>query len=948
MRYYHIVFNSNSEQIKKNSKVKLNDYNFDAPVAAVNSFMYRKMNKDLSFTAYKEEGNSLSAVFSFDETKRSYVNVYDEIIDLLYDTFKIKALSETSEITIHQFFDCVLEARKRECLGVSLRTIVEDAKLWIYDYEYINNDHMVRFTFDERIIPEETDIKGYLLDDTFKKELANIEKNAGDFSINDNIVHYIFPTHSSQAVEDMAVMLGHSLLKAKRISGRRVEIIREIEPQCYKSQLMPIEKIIENNYGGIVIFELTEKFGSNPIDYQMMCQYIEKMVKKHCSKCLFIFAYDMDHPGFSYYLLPNLKNYLIPVTLKEGSGNRKEAVNHLRGLINTSEYAEYAEQAEEFMMQYEGDTFTQTDVLRAYEKFGPWCLIKNKFSAYNYDINDDFMLERDLSEENPYEKLQKMIGLKTVKKQIDGIIAADLVEKVRKTKRGGHYTSRTMHMMFRGDPGTAKTTVARLFAGIAKDKGVLKSGAFVGVGGMDLCGMFFVDDIRNAFKAAEGGVLFIDEAYSMKGDNPISVLIQEMENHREDVIVIFAGYSNKMNEFMKRNEGLKSRIPYIIDFPNYTAEELSDIFSLMLEERGFTATKEAKLAAHNIFEKMAHIDDYGNGRFVRNLLDDSIQNQSLRLYNEGKNLDDISKNKLFKIIKDDISEIAEEHNDIRVPGTAQKELDEMIGLTNAKALIRKAVAFFKLRKHYLEKGISQERASMHMIFTGNPGSAKTTVARLTAEILRDNKILPVGQFVEVGRADIVGAFQGHTAKIVQEKFRDAQGGVLFIDEAYSLCDGVEKGYGDEAIDTIVKEMENHREDVVVIFAGYPEPMQEFLDRNPGMKSRIAFHVQFEDYSTDELCDITRLMVSKRQMKITDEAMDKLRQIYDCECVFKDYGNGRFVRKILDEAQMNLAERVMRSDCNNVSDDYIITIVAEDIPENKGENNQSKVPIGFAV
>ena len=154
--------------------------------------------------------------------------------------------------------------------------------------------------------------------------------------------------------------------------------------------------------------------------------------------------------------------------------------------------------------------------------------------------------------------------------------------------------------------------------------------------------------------------------------------------------------------------------------------------------------------------------------------------------------------------------------------------------------------------------------------------------------------------------------------------------MLFIDEAYSLCDAYENGFGDEAIDTIVQEMENHREDVIVIFAGYPEPMQEFLDRNPGMRSRIAFQVKFEDYTTEELCGITKLMLSGKQMTITDAAMEKLRNIYESVRRSNDYGNGRFVRKVLEEAEMNLAERIMALEEAQITEQTITTLEESDI------------------
>ena len=175
-----------------------------------------------------------------------------------------------------------------------------------------------------------------------------------------------------------------------------------------------------------MVFDLSEKLGCDPADYGMTCQYLENLVKKYRKDCLFVFVYNMDHPGFSYSLLPQLQKYVIPVTLREGTGNRRAAVKYLKELINGSEYTEYAEQASEYMKQYPGNEFTQTDVLTAFEKFGPWCLNKNILQAYHYDISGDFLLDRDENTESAYEKLHKMIGLEAVKAQIDSIIAIDV------------------------------------------------------------------------------------------------------------------------------------------------------------------------------------------------------------------------------------------------------------------------------------------------------------------------------------------------------------------------------------------------------------------------------------------------------------------------------------------------------------------------------------------
>ena len=191
---------------------------------------------------------------------------------------------------------------------------------------------------------------------------------------------------------------------------------------------------------------------------------------------------------------------------------------------------------------------------------------------------------------------------------------------------------------------------------------------------------------------------------------------------------------------------------------------------------------------------------------------------------------------------------------------------------------------------------------------------------------------------------IVGERINPTGK---KKFKEAQGGVLFIDEAYSLCDSYENGFGDEAINTIVQEMENHRDDVIVIFAGYPEPMKEFLDRNPGMRSRIAFCVEFADYTTEELCEITELMLAKKQITITELGMKKLKKNFESIKESRDYGNGRFARKMLEEAEMNLAERICQMSEMEITKEMLTTINESDIPDVPlGERRQIK-KIGFA-
>jgi len=279
-------------------------------------------------------------------------------------------------------------------------------------------------------------------------------------------------------------------------------------------------------------------------------------------------------------------------------------------------------------------------------------------------------------------------------------------------------------------------------------------------------------------------------------------------------------------------------------------------------------------------------------------------------------------------------------------GDAYTEMDKMIGLADVKSVINQALDFFKAQKLFKDKGIPTENTAMHMVFTGNPGTAKTTAARLFAQIMKDNGLLSEGRLYEVGRADLVGKYVGWTAQIVKQKFRAARGSVLFIDEAYSLVDDKDGMFGDEAINTIVQEMENNREDMVVIFAGYPDKMESFLQKNPGLRSRIAFHVPFEDYNSEELYQITSLLAENKKMMLSPEVEGKLLPIFDTHMKQDDFGNGRFARNLLEKAQMKQASRLVSLDPSVVTKEDVMTLNADDFEVPELPSVQKKT-IGFA-
>lgn len=271
------------------------------------------------------------------------------------------------------------------------------------------------------------------------------------------------------------------------------------------------------------------------------------------------------------------------------------------------------------------------------------------------------------------------------------------------------------------------------------------------------------------------------------------------------------------------------------------------------------------------------------------------------------------------------------------------ELQALVGIKSAKDQVKKILAFAKMRKAMEEKGEQLEPITLNMEFVGNPGTAKTTVARIVAGVLKEIGIITSGEFIEVGRADLVAQYVGQTAPMVKSVFQRAKGGVLFIDEAYSLLDKGNGRFGDEALNMIVQEMENNRKDTIVIFAGYPDEMDEFFLRNPGLRSRVPFRVRFDDYTTDELSDICELEAGKRGFLIDKNAKEIIKEICESATGNIENGNGRFCRNLVEKAVLNFALRNYGGDEAAENIEYILK--KEDFNDIT-VFNRKKTAIGF--
>ena len=544
-------------------------------------------------------------------------------------------------------------------------------------------------------------------------------------------------------------------------------------------------------------------------------------------------------------------------------------------------------------------------------------------------------------------KLGELIGLSGIKESIRKIKAYALNNKDSEDLN--------IHMCFLGNPGSGKTEVARYIAGILYENKILPTNKVIEIDRSGLVSQYFgatAEKTSRVISRAMGGVLFIDEAYALGnnadvgtdyGKEAIDTLVKAMEDYRGKFCVILAGYKNEMLQMLSTNPGFKSRIQFMLDFPNYSRDELKSITELMLKNRHYTIGDTALSRILDITDIKRKDPNFANAREIRNILDQVIMCQNLRRAgSDDTELGIVDVNKYIQDAK------------INLPtsgtGTANKiltgeeELDQLIGLAAIKRMIKKI-------KAYAKRNQGQEGFNLHMCFYGNPGTGKTEVARILSRILYDAGVLPEAKLVETDSHGLLGKFVGETAPKTQAKINDAMNGVLFIDEAYGLvstntASGGVTSYGEEAIAVLLKEMEDRRGQFCVILAGYKDEMKTMLSANPGLESRIQFTLDFPDYTREELGEIAVAFLKKKKYEIDEPALNRLLDVTEYYRNRPNFANARTVRNILDQVIMNQNLRTEDTDGDNliVVDDVEDYLMDEGIDLTKAGNGQRR--IGF--
>jgi SpoVK/Ycf46/Vps4 family AAA+-type ATPase len=546
-------------------------------------------------------------------------------------------------------------------------------------------------------------------------------------------------------------------------------------------------------------------------------------------------------------------------------------------------------------------------------------------------------------------ELDGLVGLLEVKREVATLVRLHQMA-AKRAAVGLPAPPLSRHLVFAGSPGTGKTTIARLYGQILVELGVITGGQLIEVGRHDLVASVVGGTaLKTAerFQQALGGVFFVDEAYTLAasatggpdfGREAVDTLVKLMEDHRDEVVVIVAGYTQQMRKFLATNPGLASRFSRTIEFADYSAPDLVTIVEGYCRSHDYRLEFETRAALDTYFQHLPRDEAFGNGRSARKVFEEMVGRQAYRLAEDP----DVTAVAMTRLLPADLGELpgggigagAGAADSDKVEALLG-ELQQMVGLDDVKREVSNMVDLLASSRQRIAAGLPAPSLSQHLIFAGPPGTGKTTVARLYGSILTALGVLARGQVIEVGRPDLVGEYVGHTAQRTTEAFDRARGGVLFIDEAYTLSSqrGTGTDFGREAIDTLVKLMEDHRDEVVVVAAGYGDEMETFLSANPGLASRFSHRVRFADYSTDELVTIVSQHAATAGYECSGATVAALRTHFENTRRGPTFGNGRYARQVLQEAVTRHARRLRLTESPTMQD--LCLLLPGDIAEAVG-------------
>ncbi|MEJ5350209.1 MAG: AAA family ATPase [Melioribacteraceae bacterium] len=567
-------------------------------------------------------------------------------------------------------------------------------------------------------------------------------------------------------------------------------------------------------------------------------------------------------------------------------------------------------------------------------------LKKEKGKDFKLPINEE-ALQEALNE------LNNLIGLNSVKKEIN-----DLVKLARFFAEQGEDLREKIanHYLFLGNPGTGKTTVARIFSKIFSALGVLSKGHLVETDRQGLVAGYVgqtAEKTTNMIDKAIGGTLFIDEAYSLIksesqgsdfGKEAIDILLKRMEDERGKFIVIAAGYTDEMKKFIESNPGMESRFTKSLLFEDYTPDEMMEIIKRYLTKDKKKLTTDAEEYLHKYFINIYKTRDkkFGNARIVRNIYEQLKQKLLLRIADLPPS--ERTEEKLNTITIEDVIEVTgkgSKASEYQVKGDPLKlqeymdELNSLVGLEKAKEKIYQLISGSKIIQLKKERGLHVIEKNLHSIFIGNDGTGKTTVARILSKILKELGILSKGHLVKVCRTDLIVNYQGRTTVNTDEIIKESLGGILFVDEAYELFQPNDE-FGLEAASIILKRMIDYKNKFVVIFSGITSKMNLLLKTYPDITKNFSNIIEFDDYTPRQLLSISYLIANSHGYTLDEGALQMLLEIFTqlYENRNENFRNAFTAKNILYSAISKQEQRILS--IINPTDEDLKTITFEDV------------------
>jgi len=556
----------------------------------------------------------------------------------------------------------------------------------------------------------------------------------------------------------------------------------------------------------------------------------------------------------------------------------------------------------------------------------------------------DFVMNEEAEEnrDDLLEKLNSLIGLSGVKDEVNEKIAL-FEERERNRKEGNEDEEAvSLNTLLLGPPGTGKTTVARLLGKIYGQIGILPRGdIFVEVTRESLVAGYSgqtglkVDEV---VKKAMGGVLFTDEAYNLVtgendefGKEAFNTLLTKAENYRDRLMVIMAGYEEPMRQLLAVNEGMERRFPHRLHFEDYNEDELMEIFCSMLTKRHYYLHADAEQAVKRLIKSKKSRSNFGNAGEVRNILEGLIQKLAVRALNE-KIEQSVDRRTIRKI---DIEEyIGREAENEKTLDDYLDELNHLTGMENVKIHIMNEIKASKIAQERARRaGVDYSPGSLHMLLVGNAGTGKTTVARLIGKIYgKAGLIKNQDVFVEIRRESLVAGYMGQTGAKVTKEVERAKGGIMFIDEAYNLVNGEHDEFGKDALNTLLAPIENNRDDLMVIMAGYEEEMDKLLKHNQGLRSRLNTKLTLEDYSLEDMVQIFYKKAELEGYRI-EEGLEACVAEYISRAKAEaeaDFGNARGVRNCFENVVKRMNARLAANDTGILSEAQLHQLSDEEI------------------